>query len=210
MTVPAVCGQATAPPFGYISAMSRLLLYHDFTSPFCRLAASIVSEAASRTGLELRPVPFELHPAPVPLPGPDELPDDEMATARQAAEDWGLELGRLARVPRTRKAHEALAHARENGEGEAVLLRLYDALWTRDLDIARLDVLADEVEAAGLDREEMHLALGLDHFEDEVVREQEAAEAAGITGVPTVQVGEVVAVGLLPVDELIEWLEANR
>lgn len=211
MTARAVPGQATGHPFGYIPTMGRLLLYHDFTSPFCRLAVEAVAGAARRTELELRPVPFELNPAPAPLPDPEEQSwIEEMDAAEAAARRLGLELGRLNHVPRTRKAHEAVAHAREQGAAEVLLRRLYDALWVRALDISRLDVLADEGAAAGLDREALHLALGLDRFEAEVAREQEAAEAAGIGGVPAVQVRNVVATGLFPVDELVEWIEANR
>lgn len=195
---------------GYIpTRMSRLLLYHDFASPFCRLAERTVPGVAERTGVRVRAVPFELRPAPEPLPGPDAV-DEEMALARKVADEWGVELGRLPAVPRTRKAHEAVAYARAHDAEAAVLRGIYDALWEEGLDISRLDVLADVGEAAGLDREAMHVALGLDDLEDEVAREQDAAVAAGLTGVPAVQVRDVVAVGLLPAEELVEWIERNR
>ncbi len=187
-----------------------MLLYHDFTSPYCRLAAQIAEEAARQTGLSLRAVPFELCPAPTPLPDPRDLLGDEMATARAAADDWGLAMGSLERVPRTRKAHEAVAHARAHGAEERVLHGIYRALWEEGRDISRLDVLADIGGAAGLDREAMHVALGLDDFEPEVIREQAAAAAAGLTGVPAVQVRDIVAVGLFPVGELVEWINENR
>lgn len=189
--------------------MNRLLLYHDFASPFSRLAVPIGAEAASRTGMELRPVPFELRPAPDPL-HEVRVDDEEMEAAAAVAGEWGLELGSLRRVPRTRKAHEAVAYARSRGAGLDMLHRIYDALWLDGLDISRLDVLADLGEAAGLDREALHVALGVDELEEEVVREQKAASAAGLTGVPAMQVRDVVAVGLFPVNEVVEWIEASR
>lgn len=189
--------------------MARLLLFHDFTSPYCRLAARVAADAAERTGLELRPVPFELRPAPAGLPAPDELDAAELETARSLAREWGVPLGELRRVPRTRKAHEAVAYAIAKDAALAVLNGIYDALWRDGLDIARLDVLADVGAAAGLEREPLHVALGLDTFEGDVIREQDAAAAAGVTGVPVVQVRDVTAVGLLPVDELVAWIEAN-
>jgi predicted DsbA family dithiol-disulfide isomerase len=103
-----------------------------------------------------------------------------------------------------------VAFARVSGAEDALLARLYDALWTRDRDISRMDVLADEGAAIGLDRDALHLALGLDRFQDEVVREQDAAESAGIAGVPAVQYRDHVAVGLLPVHDLVEWLDSLR
>jgi predicted DsbA family dithiol-disulfide isomerase len=184
--------------------MDRMLLYHDFTSPYCRLAAQVAAEAARQTGLSLRAVPFELCPAPAPLPDPDQLLRDELARASAAAADWGLALGSIARVPRTRKAHEAVAYARAHDVDERVLHGIYRALWEEGRDVSRLDVLADIGEAAGLDREAMHVALGLDEFEPEVMREQEAAAAAGLTGVPAMQVRDVVAMGLFPVAELVD------
>lgn len=189
--------------------MNRLLLYHDFASPFSRLGVGVVSEAARRTGMELRPVPFELRPAPVPLEDAA-VDQEEMAAAATVAGEWGVELGALRRLPRTRKAHEAVAYARRHDAGPAVLHAIYDALWLEDRDISRLDVLAEIGGAAGLDREALHVALGVDELQDEVVREQRAAAAAGLTGVPAVQVRDVVAVGLFPLDDVVEWIEANR
>lgn len=190
--------------------MNRILLYHDFASPFSRLAVPVAIAAARRAGMPLRAVPFEIHPAPSPLPDPSDIGANEMERARAVAEEWELPLGQLRAVPRTRKAHEAVGFAREHGAEMQLLEALYDALWKGGLDISRIDVLADAGEAAGLEREAMHVALGLDHFQDEVVREQEAAAAAGLTGVPAVQVRDAVAVGLVPVDELVEWIESNR
>lgn len=201
--------QATGAGSYIPGRMNRILLYHDFASPFSRLAVAVTVAAAARTAMEVRAVPLELYPAPAPLPGPEEL-GDELEAARVVAEEWGLELGTLARVPRTRKAHEAVAYGRAQGREVPVLEALYDALWREGRDVSRLDVLAEAGAGAGLEREAMHVALGLDHFQDEVVREQEAAAAAGLDGVPAVQVGEVVAVGLLPEDELVEWIETNR
>lgn len=189
--------------------MNRLLLYHDFASPFSRLAVGVGAEAARRTGLELRPVPFELRPPPAPLHGPP-VEDEEMEAAAAVAEEWGVQLGTLRRVIRTRKAHEAVAWGRERDSGTALLRGIYDALWLEGQDISRLDVLAEIGGAAGLDREALHVALGVDEFREEVVREQRAAASAGITGVPAMQVRDVVAVGLFPLDEVVEWIEANR
>ncbi|MFO7893719.1 MAG: DsbA family protein [Longimicrobiales bacterium] len=191
--------------------MSRLLFFHDFASPYCRLALDAVTDAAERTGLEVRPVPFELRPAPEPLPPPDHPAlAEEMDTARTLADQWGITLVTPPLVPRTRKAHEAVAYALDHGGAATVLRGIYEALWTHGQDIARIDVLADVGQAAGLEREPMHVALGIDEFQADVVREQHAAAGAEITGVPAVQIGTVMAAGLLPADELVGWIEENR
>ncbi|MDX1674520.1 MAG: DsbA family protein [Longimicrobiales bacterium] len=191
--------------------MSRLLFFHDFVSPYCRLALESVTEAAERTGLEVRPVPVELWPAPEPLPDPSEGGlTDALETARTLAEEWGVALERPPRVPRTRKAHETVAYTLEHGATIPVLRRIYEALWSDGRDISRIDVLADLGEAAGLEREPLHVALGLDRYQADVVREQHAAAGAEITGVPAVQLGSVLAAGLHPADELVGWIEQNR
>ena len=191
--------------------MGRLLFFHDFASPFCRLAFDAATEAAEATGLELRPVPFELWPVPEALPSPDEVELlDELETARTLAEEWDVTLRKPSVLPRTRKAHEAVAYTLEHGGTEPLLRGIYRALWSDGKDIARVDVLADIGEAAGLDREALHVALGLDQYEADVVREQHAVAGAEIRGVPAFQVGQVLASGLLPADELIAWIEENR
>lgn len=189
----------------------RLLFFHDFVSPYCRLALDAVSEACDRSGLELRPVPFELYPTPHPLPDPaDPVVQEELATARGLAGPLAGELKSPPRIPRTRKAHEAVAFALEHGSGQALLRGLYQALWTRGQDIARLDILADLGAAVGLDRDALHVALGLDEYRADVVREQHAAAGAGITGIPTVQLGSVRSSGFVVADGLVAWIEHNR
>jgi predicted DsbA family dithiol-disulfide isomerase len=191
--------------------MDRLLFFHDFASPYCRLALDAVTDAAERTGLRVRPVPFELRPAPDPLPSPDHPSlAEELEAAGALAEEWGVTLAAPPMVPRTRKAHEAVAYAIENDAAAAALRGIYEAFWSEGQDISRVDVLADIGEALGLDRESLHVALGMDTYAPDVVREQHAAAGAEIAGVPAVQVGEVRAAGLLPVDELVGWIEANR
>lgn len=193
--------------------MSRLLFFHDFASPYCRLALHAVSDAAERAGLEVRPVPYELWPAPDPLPALD-APGlvEELETAGTLADRWGVPFHAPPRIPRTRKAHEAVAFALDRSDPArvmAVMRGIYDAVWERGLDVARLDVLVDIGDAAGLDREALHVALGMDTFEPDVVREEHAALGAEIPGVPAVQLGSVLASGLIPADELVEWIVEN-
>ena len=191
--------------------MSRLLFYHDFASPYCRLALDAVTEAAERTGLEVRPVPFELWPAPTELPTIDDpTVAEELDRARELASDQGIRLQPPTALPRTRKAHEAVAFGIDHGAGAAVLRGIYEQLWSEGQDISRIDVLTSVAEAAGLDPEELHVALGTDRYEADVVREQHAVTGAGIEAVPAVQVGAVMAAGLLPPDELADWIRENR
>ena len=226
-------------------------VYHDFASPLSRLAAAEVvrwaesrwaeSRWAESRGTEsrgtrspvVRWVPFELSPPGAPALDPaDPAFAAELETARERAAEWGVEVNapRVGAMPRTRKAHEAVAFARravEAGEAEPgldtrLVARYYDALWNEGRDIARLDVLVELAGGAGADIEKLYVALGLDDLAAEVVAEQEAAEAAGVPGVPTlvrpVQAGpdggtdpgpREVLVGLVERNVLAAWLAGD-
>ena len=198
------------PRVAYIARMETLFLYHDFTSPFCRVALEVAAAVAERLEAELRPVPWELRPAPAPLPPPDDAAlGAEIEAALPLARELGVALEPPPRVPRTHKAHEAVVHARAAGHELAALRALYDAYWRDGADIGRIDVVAEVGADAGVDGESLHVALGLDEHETAVEAAQRAAEAAGITGVPAFQMGDRVLVGLVPVDELLEWATAG-
>jgi len=190
--------------------MSTLVLYHDFASAFCRLALPMAREASAAAGLGLELVPFELFPTPLSLPAPGNVLAPELEAARYRAEELKLALMMPSRTPRTRKAHEAVAHARPAGLDLAMAEALYDAVWQRDLDIARLDVLGELAESIGLDGATLHVALGVDTHERAVVGAQLEAEAAGITGVPTLRLGGSELVGLVTPPELAAWLSSVR
>lgn len=185
--------------------MARLTLYHDFTSAFCRVALAVARQTAIRAALELDLAPVELNPAPAPLPNPGDI-ESELDAARPLARELDLELRLPPRVSRTRKAHEALAHARRHARAVELAEALYDAYWRSGLDIGRIDVIADVGARVGLDRDALHVDLGVDTLEAEVRQALHSAGEAGIDQVPAFRVGDQVLVGLVGVDELQAWV----
>jgi predicted DsbA family dithiol-disulfide isomerase len=192
----------------YIHAMPRLLLYHDFASAYSRVALSMGIQAARAAGVVLDPVPFERFPEPAPLPSPVEAFGAELEGAAALAADHGLPVSLPPMVPRTRKAHEAVAFARQHDLALPMAEAIYDALWRGGEDIARVDVLAGLGEGVGVDPGALHVALGVDVYTEDVVRVQALAERDGIGGVPTFRYGDALATGLLPFTELMAWIEA--
>jgi predicted DsbA family dithiol-disulfide isomerase len=188
--------------------MNGLTLYHDFASVYSRIALAVATRVAAATGLTLETVPFERFPEPGPPPTADKAFRSELAAAADMARGLGLEMRLPPFVPRTRKAHEAVAHAHTHGAAVAMAEQVYDGFWRRGLDIARLDVLAELGAEAGLDGGVLHVALGVDTHAPDVARAQTQAEHDGIDGVPTFRVGQARAVGLMPASELIDWIEA--
>lgn len=188
--------------------MRRLVLYHDFASAFSRVALSVATEVAAAAGLELEPIPFERFPDPVPLPTAADAFHPELLAAADLADARGLGMSLPRLVPRTRKAHEAVAHAREHGVAVPMAEAIYDALWRRGLDVSRIDVLAALGAEVGLDAGLLHVALGLDTNAPAVAGAQAQAERDGIEGVPTFRYGDTLAVGLLPAPDLVDWIDA--
>lgn len=182
-------------------------VYHDFVSPFCRVAVEVVERVAGETGDDLRYFPFELRPAPAELGSPREPAWlEELELARDLAEDWEVDLGLPPLLPRTRKAHEAVVHARAAELERPLVLALYRALWLGGRDIGRLDVLVEVGARAGVDPDTLHVALGLDEHAGAVAESQRESEELGITGVPTFEAAGNRLVGLVDPVELKAWL----
>jgi predicted DsbA family dithiol-disulfide isomerase len=190
--------------------MTRLLLYHDFASPFCRVALATARAAMEGTDMTLELVPFELHPDRGPAPSQDAAVRGEVEAVQALARAVGVEVVMPPLVPSTGKAHEAVLHARAHGQAVTLASALYDALWVRGLDIGRIDVLADLGADVGLDRGALHVTLGLDVYRPEIARAQELVAGAGIDSVPAFQVGQERSVGLVPMAELRGWIDAVR
>lgn len=190
--------------------MMPLLLYHDFTSPFCRLAFDRVRSAAEEAAIPLELVPFELRPGTHPLTRADaDAVAAELEAAAPLAREWGIALTAPRRIPRTAKAHEAIAFAAREGRAVALAAAIYHAYWSGGADIGRIDVLAGIGEQAGVDQQALHLALGLDQYRDAVARAQREAEAAGVEAVPLLRRGERWVAGVLDAEEMRAWLAAE-
>lgn len=190
--------------------MGRVVVYSDYVCPFCWLAWPAVRDAM-REGVPLEPAAFELRPAPAPLPR-------ALTAAQQAA--WDREIAPRARAlglaprvptrfPRTRKAHEAVRHARASG----LELELHDALFRayfeEGRDIGRIDVLVEIGAGLGLDATGLKVELDIDQYTDAVRAEELDAARLGVTAVPAyVAAGEPARVhmGLLSAAELRDWL----
>jgi predicted DsbA family dithiol-disulfide isomerase len=190
--------------------MTTLHFYHDFNSAFCRVGLVAAREAASRAGVSLEPVPFELFPAPVPLPPAVEVLAEEVARAMALADQQGVPLVLPRLLTRTRKAHEAVVHARAEGLELDMLDAVYDAVWRDGMDVGRLDVLVEVAARAGVEPGGLHVALGLDTHEPEVRAAERSAYDAGIEGVPAFRLGSAVLAGAMPAAGLLSWIEAER
>ena len=164
-----------------------ITVFSDFACPY-----SYVTEAALRSlGLDELAIQyraFELFPDPVELP-PLAIGDEERATLERLATFQGIDLSGGAARPRTRKAHEAARFARERDVEAAFRDLLYAALWRDGRDIGRIDVLVELAAAAGIEPEEMKIALDIDRHEADVLHDADVVGRLRLPGTPTIFLG---------------------
>lgn len=173
----------------------RVVVFSDFVCPFSYVTEAALRRLASEMPLELVHRPFELYPAPEPLP--DALPGGWMELLRPLAEEAGVALLREPAPVRTAKAHEAARFAEGRGAGPAMREALFRAVFAEGRDVGRIDVLASLAAAAGLDPTEARVVLDVDALADEVARAGAAARRAGVASTPTLVVGEGAGARLL-------------
>lgn len=190
----------------------QLAVYSDYVCPFCYLAWPALRRLHEE-GWSLDLQPFQLRPAPVPLPQATQPARrrawDEVVVPNAAR--LGIEIRFPLFSPRTAKAHELVRHAAGQGKGVAVHDRLFRAYFVENRDIGRIDVLTELAEEIGLDRTLTRVELDIDQYTDAVRAAQEAAYARGIRAVPAYidrnGPDSRLHVGALEYPDLKEWLE---
>lgn len=149
--------------------------------------------------VELVWLPFELRPAPAPLP--------DMAGADLAryqanwergvaplAERFGVTMRFPPIKPRSRWAHEAAEFARDRGQFDAMRTALFEAYFVANRDIGRPEVLGEVAASIGLDGAALRAALAEGQYTARVVDLEAVAHRLGVGAVPTVVFGDSLAV----------------
>jgi predicted DsbA family dithiol-disulfide isomerase len=158
-----------------------ITIFADFTCPACYVTEAALRRRAADHGLSIRYRAAELDPA-----GDEPGRERELAPLAAAL---GLSLRAPAARPRTGKAHEAVKLARELGAEDAMRAAVYRAHWEDGRDIGRIDVLRDLAPDVGLDPFDVKVALDIDRFGDEVLRDREVARRLGIRRGPVLYLG---------------------
>jgi len=152
---------------------------------------------------------FELHPE-IPVGG---VPLDEMFGAERVRKmrPYLLEFARAqgivgmvvpAHKPNTRRALALAEWARDQGRLHEIRTGLMDAYWRSGLDIEDDGVLAGVARAAGLDGEAALPGSLAPRILARVAAMGREAAAAGVTGIPTFDVGAERVVGAQPYEVL--------
>ena len=203
----------------------RVEIYSDVVCPWCyigeRRFARALAAFPEGEGVEVVFRPFQLDPEAPATPRPlvealgrkfGARAAAMMTRVSETAHGEGIEMRwDVALSANTLTAHRLLRLAEhEHGERvqRAVAERLFEAHFTRGLDIGDASVLADIAAGAGMDRARVASHLATDEGLREVCDEIADALAAGVTAVPTfVFDGRYVVEGGQPAPTLLRALE---
>jgi predicted DsbA family dithiol-disulfide isomerase len=118
--------------------------------------------------------------------GSDAAAEQVYARITEAAQADGIPiaLGRIRRTPNTVQAQRLVLHAEDQGLGEALLERLFQALFVEGVDVGDDAALADLAAAAGLDRAGSASFLAGRADADAILQGHIQAERLGVRGVP--------------------------
>ena len=190
-----------------------LAVFSDFVCPFGWLAAPIIERACAGLELPVRYHAFELRPLPIPYPDERYMRAVWDRGVVPIMRELGLETDFPTVRTRTRKAHEAAAFAEQHGRGQALRNLIREAYFRYGRDIGRTDILAELGADAGLDPNELRLALDEDRYAEAVAADRALARHYGITASPAVVVSgdgdPLVRVGWCGEAELRHWIEDN-
>jgi predicted DsbA family dithiol-disulfide isomerase len=196
----------------------RLVVFADYACPFCYLADTSLARLRRERGVDVDAAAFELRPVGTPLPAPDEpwLREEWQRVVQPLADRLGVPMRLPSFATRTRKAHEAVAYAREAGAFPAMHEAVYRAWWRHGRDIGRIDVLMEIGASVGLDPMALRVALDIDQWADRVEQDAAMAQRLGLTGVPAylryadaddgAPADVELRVGLQDHDDLTTWM----
>ncbi|MES2564494.1 MAG: DsbA family protein [Pseudomonadota bacterium] len=181
--------EKTAKPF-------RVVVFADFVCPYSYLAVEQIDRLARE--YEVQPLwrPYWLHPD-TPLKGkPRDTADDDAKRERLHA--WVKEMAPeqypRIRFPQKRQysfsAFEALEFAYDHGLDLSFKTSLYEMMWTQERDIGEPETLLAAAALAGLDPDELAIALDEHRYAERVRDSIQQARDIGITNTPTIFLGK--------------------
>ncbi|MDU1320299.1 DsbA family oxidoreductase [Clostridium sporogenes] len=179
----------------------NIKVYFDFVCPFCFLGEENLSEAIKGKDVNIQWMPFELRPEPSPRIDPWNDPSKLNAWnnfIEPIANKLGIDmkLPKLSPHPYTNLAFEGYHYASEHRKGDEYIKRVFKGFFQEELDIGKIEILANLSEEIGLNKEEFIKVLKNRKYKDKQEESlKHAYEEANITAVPTMIIGDEVVQG---------------
>ena len=204
----------------------KITYWSDYACPYCYIGEARVKKALAELGIdcELEMKAFQLDP--------NAGAHAESDTVTRFAKKYGLskenaasqidhisQLGRDEGIDfkyattlftNTMDAHRLtkLAQSKSNAIADKLSERLYDAYFTKNLELADKELLAKIADECGLDRAEVKEVLNSDKYRDEVLLDEREAARYGIHAVPYFVInGRYAISGAQPTDVIKSALE---
>ncbi|WP_127112644.1 DsbA family oxidoreductase [Shimia sediminis] len=179
----------------------RVDIISDVVCPWCIVGFRQLQQAAEATGIEIETYwhPFELNSDMPPegenlrehimrkygsTPEQSQKARDQLS-AIGAPLDIDFQFADDSKIVNTFDAHQLLHWAQEAGKSQDLKLALFDAYFTKGLDVSQHDVLADTAASIGLGRAEALQVLKDQRFAETVRDKESFWTSRGVSGVPT-------------------------
>ena len=202
----------------------QVSLTSDFICPWCLIGERRLQAAVARlpqdVAVEVRWLPFQLNPT-MPKAGIDRR---AYRTAKfgswkhsQALDAGVAAAGRgdgiafnhaaMLRTPNTWAAHRLMRLAARQGNPTRLAERLFAGYFIEGHDLSDADQLAALAVEAGLPEAGVKAVIASEEYGDEVRALEAEGRAAGISGMPYFQIGEIAVYGAQPVEVLLDALK---
>ncbi len=171
-----------------------LRYFFDVVCPYSYIMGFEVEEAENEGVAEIEWLPFELRPAPAPLPEPrgEYIRGHWRGQVYRLADEHGVEIHAPRYQPRSTLALTLHAYAVEEGKDRAYRNAAHRAFFVEGLDVGDDPVLREAAREAGLDADAA-LEAAWDPARLVALRStREEALRLGIHGVPTVATADEV------------------
>ena len=194
----------------------KLVMFSDFICPFCYIGFETVRKLKPEFELEIDWRGFQIHPewpaegmeASAYRRGMDPETRRAVWTRIEAmAEAAGFTMKQPQVLANSRLALEAAEFAQQCGAGEAFEERVYRAYFNEGLNIGSQDVIGEIAAEAGIDRNDLNLAIESKRYAERLRHNASDAHTRGVSGVPTFFVGEYPLVGAQNEDVMRQILE---
>ena len=183
----------------------KVIAYSDYICPFCYIGYHRIEQLKKEYDLDVEWRPFEIHPE-TPKGGAliDELPfpkgylEMAFANVKRLADEDGLTLKFVDKLPNSRLALYISEFARKMGKFEEFHKLVLEAYWIEGKDIGDINLLLDLAELVGLNKNEIENYLNTDKPFKVLQKTLKELRLYGINGVPTFNIEERLIVGAQP------------
>jgi predicted DsbA family dithiol-disulfide isomerase len=172
----------------------RVVVFADFVCPYSFLAVDQIDRLAREYDVKPLWRPYWLHPETPPEGTPCARTPERVERLHAWVKDMAPAQYPRIRIPEKRQysflAFEALEFAYDHGRDFAYKTALYELMWTEGADIGDPETLMTAATRAGLDADQLKMALEEHFYAERALDAIKQAREIGITNTPTIFLGK--------------------